>query len=79
MNLLTAVKYGCRGFILGIVKGFEWQIERIQEHWWWIFILVLEIITIPLKLVALIPISIVCMYNERVKDWFMEAIVELFD
>lgn len=71
MSIIKTVKYICISFGIGVAMGFKRQIERIQEHWWWIFLLVLEIILIPLKLVMLIPAIIACVCSKRFSNWFI--------
>lgn len=79
MNIIRTVKNACIGFGIGIAWGFMWHIERIQEHWWWIFLTLLEIISIPLKLIILIPMLIACACSKRFRNWFTETFSVIFE
>jgi len=79
MNIIKTVKALCIGFGIGMAMGFMWHIEKIQEHWWWIFLTVLEIILIPLKLVILIPATIACACSKRFRNWFTETFSVIFE
>lgn len=73
MSIIKTVKDVCISFGIGLAMGFMWHIERIKEHWWWIFITLFEIISIPLKLVILIPAMIACACSKRFSNWLIET------
>lgn len=79
MSIIKTVKDMCIGFGIGVAIGFMRYIERIQEHWWWIFLAVLEIILIPLKLVILIPTMIACACSKRFSNWLIEKVSVIFE
>ena len=79
MNILKTFGYGCIGFGIGMAEGLKWNYDMIQKHWWWIFITVLEIITIPLKLVLLVPAMIACACSKRFKNWITEHFNDIVD
>ena len=73
MSIIKTVKDICIRFGTGLARGFMWDIERIKEHWWWIFITLFGIILIPLKLVILIPAIIACFCSKRFSNWIIET------
>ena len=79
MSIIKTVKNMCISFGIGVAMGFMWNIERIKEHWWWIFITLFETILIPLKLVILIPTMIACACSKRFNNWFIETFSVIFE
>lgn len=44
-----------KSFVVGMGIGFKWQLIQIKRNKWYIILVIIDIVLIPLKLVLLIP------------------------